>query len=178
MVTLKYIFASFFASVFKFLLKYWTACNHKQTEKHLNLGVKDECFKLLYLREAFKSVTEISLLGKKSPRRNTKFEEIRNQWNAWNVYILSFSGPYFIVFGLNTERYFSPNAGKYGLEKLRMTWQLKVFKHFADNVGQFAEEALESVVNNHTDMTELTLNATCWNDSERNWQLVKFTSTF
>ena len=81
---------------------------------------------------------------------------------------LSFSGPYFIVFGLNTERYFSLNAGKYGLEKLRMTSQLKVFKHFADNVGQFAEEALERVVINHTDMTELTLNVTCWNDSERN----------
>ena len=33
-----------------------------------------------------------------------------------------FSGPYFPEFGLNTERYevsllFSPNAGKYGLEK-------------------------------------------------------------
>ena len=49
-----------------------------------------------------------------------------------------------------------------------MTSQLKVFKHFADNVGQFAEEALERVVINHTDMTELTLNATYWNDSERN----------
>ena len=42
-----------------------------------------------------------------------------------SVRILSFSGPYFPTFGLKTERYgvsllFSPNAGKYGPEKLRI----------------------------------------------------------
>ena len=43
-----------------------------------------------------------------------------------SVRIQSFSGPYFPAFGLNTERatpyffVFSPNAGKYGPEKLRI----------------------------------------------------------
>ena len=32
-----------------------------------------------------------------------------------SIRILSYSGPYFPAFGLNTER-FSPNAGKYGPE--------------------------------------------------------------
>ena len=45
-----------------------------------------------------------------------------------SVCIRSFSGPYFSVFGLNTERYgvilrIQPNAGKYGPEKLRI-WTL------------------------------------------------------
>ena len=35
-----------------------------------------------------------------------------------SVQIRSFSGPYFPVFGLNTETYgVSPNTGKYGPEK-------------------------------------------------------------
>ena len=43
--------------------------------------------------------------------------------------ILSFSGPYFPAFVLNKEdalylSVFSPNAGKYGLEKLRI-WTLE-----------------------------------------------------
>ena len=42
-----------------------------------------------------------------------------------SVFIRSFSGPYFSVFGLNMERYsylsvFSPNTGKYGPEKLQI----------------------------------------------------------
>ena len=46
-----------------------------------------------------------------------------------SVRIRSFSGLYFPAFGLNTERYgvslsvFSPSAGKYGPEKLRI-WTL------------------------------------------------------
>ena len=58
-----------------------------------------------------------------------------------SVRIRSYSGPYFPPFGLNTERYavFSPNAGKCGLEELRI-WALftqwcssnfySVIKHF------------------------------------------------
>ena len=36
--------------------------------------------------------------------------------------ICSFSGPYFLAFGLNTERYgvFSPNTGKYAPEKFQV----------------------------------------------------------
>ena len=42
-----------------------------------------------------------------------------------SVFIRSFSGPYFSVFGLNMERHsylsvFSPNTGKYGPEKLQI----------------------------------------------------------
>ena len=39
-----------------------------------------------------------------------------------SLHIRSFSGPYFPAFGLNTEYLsaFSPNAGKYGQEKLRI----------------------------------------------------------
>ena len=39
-----------------------------------------------------------------------------------SVHIQSFSGPYFLAFGLNTEYLlvFSPNAAKYGLEKVRI----------------------------------------------------------
>ena len=39
-----------------------------------------------------------------------------------SLHIPSFSGPYFPAFGLNTEYLsaFSPNAGKYGPEKLRI----------------------------------------------------------
>ena len=50
-----------------------------------------------------------------------------------------FSGPYFPAFGLNTERYgvspylsvFSPNAGKYGPEKIRI-WTLFTQWMFAE----------------------------------------------
>ena len=57
---------------------------------------------------------------------------IRNFNCLKSVRILSFSGPYFLAFGLNTERYsvslrdslylsvFSPNAGKYRPEKVRI----------------------------------------------------------
>ena len=41
----------------------------------LNLVVKDSCIKVKCLKEA---VREISLLVKKSPKRNTKLDEIRN----------------------------------------------------------------------------------------------------
>ena len=39
-----------------------------------------------------------------------------------SIHIRSYSGPYFPAFGLNTEylSVFSPNAEKYGPEKLRM----------------------------------------------------------
>ena len=56
----------------------------------------------------------------KNPMRSHCMERVRN----W-----SFSGPYFPAFELNTERYFvylpvfTPNAGKYGPEKLRI-WTL------------------------------------------------------
>ena len=41
----------------------------------LNLVVKDSCIKVKCLKEV---VREISLLVKKSPKRNTKLNEIRN----------------------------------------------------------------------------------------------------
>ena len=44
-------------------------------------------------------------------------ETFGNYYCVKSVRIRSFSGPYFPIFGLNTER-FSPNAGKYGSEKL------------------------------------------------------------
>ena len=45
-----------------------------------------------------------------------------NMHSVKSVRIRTYSGPYFPTFGLNTERYgvFSPNAGKYGPEKLRI----------------------------------------------------------
>ena len=44
----------------------------------LNLVVKDSCIKVKCLKETFEAVREISLLVKKSPKRNTKLDEIRN----------------------------------------------------------------------------------------------------
>ena len=44
----------------------------------LNLVVKDSCIKVKCLKETFEAVREISLLLKKSPKRNTKLDEIRN----------------------------------------------------------------------------------------------------
>ena len=43
------------------------------------------------------------------------------QWSVKSVHIWNFSDLYFPAFGLNTEylSLFSPNAGKYGPEKLR-----------------------------------------------------------
>ena len=51
----------------------------------------------------------------------------------------SFSGPYFLAFGLNTPylSVFSPNAGKYGPEKFQIrtlfTQCLRHFRVFVDN---------------------------------------------
>ena len=50
----------------------------------------------------------------KVSNKNTKMHCVKS------IRISKLSGPYFPTFGMNTEIYFSPNAGKYGPEKLRM----------------------------------------------------------
>ena len=42
----------------------------------LNLAVKDSCIKVKCLKETFEAIREISLLFKKSPKRNTNLDEI------------------------------------------------------------------------------------------------------
>ena len=44
----------------------------------LNLVIKHSFIKVKCLKEIFEAVREISLLVKKSPKRNTKLDEIRN----------------------------------------------------------------------------------------------------
>ena len=44
----------------------------------LNLVVKDSCIKVKCLKETFEAVREVLLLVKKSPKRNTKLDELRN----------------------------------------------------------------------------------------------------
>ena len=62
---------------------------------------------------------------------NIQFNEIQWRFDSLchcvkSIHIRDFTGPYFSVFGLNTEKYsvylsiFSLNAGKYGQEKLQM----------------------------------------------------------
>ena len=51
--------------------------------------------------------------------RITFFTEVVTAWKVSKYGV--FSGPYFPAFGLNTEYIFSPNAGKYGPEKLHMS---------------------------------------------------------
>ena len=61
--------------------------------------------------------------------KGAKGKDVSKFYCVKRVRIRSFSGPYFPAFGLNKERYtpylsvFSPNAGKYGSEKLRI-WTL------------------------------------------------------
>ena len=56
--------------------------------------------------------------------KTSRYDLGNNNRSLKSVRIRSFSRPYFPAFGLNTKRYsisllFSPNAGKYGTEKLR-----------------------------------------------------------
>ena len=62
------------------------------------------------------------ILVEKSLQLERNKKNILERHCVKSVRIWSFSGPCFSAFGLNTERYgaFSPNAGKYGPEKLQI----------------------------------------------------------
>ena len=69
----------------------------------LNLAVKDSCIKVKYLKETFESAREITLLVKKSPEWNTKFDEVRNHSKNDAKVIHTFCPTRWTVRGENLE---------------------------------------------------------------------------
>ena len=105
-----------------------------------NISSKKQIFwKLQFCSDALKYIPRKNVSHNQMPDRRlltkniwrTCWETIQNKiyffHEVWvkSIRIRSFSGPYFPALGLNAERYsvFSPNAGKYGPEKLRI-WRL------------------------------------------------------
>ena len=76
----------------------------------LNLVAKDSCIKVKRLKETFEAVREISLLFKKSPKRNTELDEIRDHSKNNAKSIHTFCPTRWTVRGKTLESVFQNHA--------------------------------------------------------------------